>query len=267
MAAPGRETLDALPSFLAGRRVREIEVSPDGLLERVEDGGLVPFEATAAEGLFGTARRLGFRTEMAGYYLAYCEMLDGSVDACRSRSFYNVSSPADFSPIDPFQTTLVLWPRQLPFGLLKNAPFAWHQREMVEDLTAFARRPVPARPAVFRFVHFSVPHLPFVFDADGYDPPFDPLRTEPDGAYARQVQYVDRLVGDLVGELRRAGAYERAAIVVLADHGYRFGGRERDPLRIPFIVKMSGQLERADVASEERGEELLVRVIEQACRN
>jgi hypothetical protein len=265
VGAPGRETLDALPSLLAARRVRGIEVGADGLLERVGEGELVPFRAAVPEGLFGTARRLGFRTEMAGYYLAYCQLLADVVDACRSRSFYNVSSPGEFSLADPVRTTLVLWPRQFPFGLLKNPPFARHQRELVAELRAFAARPLQERPPVFRFVHFSVPHLPFVFDADGYDPPFDPLRTAPDSEYAEQVQYVDRLLGELVDELRRAGMYDRTAVVILADHGYRFGGRERDPQHIPFIVKMPGQQQRADVRSELRGEILLKEILEHTC--
>jgi hypothetical protein len=265
VAAPGRETLDALPSFLAARRVREIEVRPEGLMERGEESELRPFDARQRSGLFGTARSLGFRTEIAGYYLAYCDMLAGVVDVCRSRSFYNVSSADEFSLIDPIRTTLVLWPRQMPFGLLKHPPFARHQREMVEELTAFARRPIEQRPPTFRLVHFSIPHLPFVFDGDGYDPPFDPLVTTPDDEYVQQVQYVDRLVGELVEELRRAGAYDRTTIVVLADHGYRFGGRERDPLQIPFIVKLAGQTRRAEVREERQGEMLLKEVVEGAC--
>lgn len=267
VGGPGRETLSALPSFLAARRVRDIRVEDDRLLERLDEGDLAPFSATGGESLFGTARRLGFVTEIAGYYLAYCELLADVVDRCRSLSFYNASSPDEgMFPAGPVLTTLILWPRQFPFGLLKNLPFARHQRALVETLAAFARRPVAAQPPVFRFVHFSVPHLPFVFDADGYDPPFDPLQTASDTEYAQQVQYVDRLLGELVDQLRRDGAYDRTTIVILADHGYRFGGRERDPLHIPFIVKRPGQQQRVDVRSELQGEMLLKDILQGACR-
>jgi hypothetical protein len=266
VAAPGRGTLEALPSLLAARPLREIEVRGGGLMEVVEGDRLVPFDAARPDGLFGTARSLGYRTEIAGYYLAYCEMLGAVADVCRSRSFYNVSSPERFSLVDPVATTLVLWPRQLPFGVLKNPPFARHQREMVEELTAFARRPIERRPPTFRFVHFSIPHLPFVFDAEGYDPPFDPLMTSPDEEYRQQIQYVDRLVGELMDELRRRGAYDETTIVVLADHGYRFGGSERDAAQIPFLVKSAGQTRRAEVRDDRQGERLLKAVVEGACR-
>jgi hypothetical protein len=265
VAAPGRETLDALPSFLAARRVREIEVRSTGLMERGAESQLLPFDAVRPDGLFGTARALGFWTEVGGYYLAYCDLLSGLVDVCRSRSFYNVSSPGEFSIVDPIRTTVVLWPRQSPFGLLKHPAFARHQRDMVEELTAFARRPIRLAPPTFRFVHFSIPHLPFVFDADGYDPPFDPMLTVPDDEYAQQVEYVDRLLGELMEELRREGAYDGTTVVVLADHGYRFGGRERDPLQIPFIVKEAGQQRRAEVRAEREGATLLRDTVAAAC--
>lgn len=265
VAAPGRETLTALPSFLASRHVTEIRVAHTGIFEP-EDGLLQPFSATEPEGLFGTARTLGFRTEMAGHYHAYCDLLGELVDACRSLSFYNVSTTDEgFSPMDPVLTTLVLWPRQFPFGLLKNPPFAVLQRRLVEETVAFARRPMLADRPVFRFVHFSVPHFPYVFDADGYDPPFDPLRTSPDTAYVEQLQFVDSLVGDLTRQLREQGAYEGATIALLADHGFRFGGRERDPLKIPFIVKMARQTARIDVTRPIAGEQLLKQVLQRSC--
>jgi len=79
------------------------------------------------------------------------------------------------------------------------------------------------------------------------------------------VQYVDRLIGELVGELRRAGVYDETTVVVFADHGYRFGGRERDAMQIPFIVKRAGQQQRAEVRAERQGETLLRSILEDAC--
>jgi hypothetical protein len=204
---------------------------------------------------------------MAGYYLPYCEMLGDLVDACQSLSFYNVSTPRDrFSPDAAVSTTLVLWPRQSPFGLLKSPPFAALQATMVERTERFARRPLPPGRPVFRFVHFSVPHLPFVYGENGYDPPLNPLRTTPDDAYRRQLRFVDGLVGSLVQEMGAGGTYDSATIVLLSDHGYRFGGSERDVLHIPFIVKTPRQSARSEVATSEPGEQLLKRIVEGACR-
>ena len=265
VGAPGGETLSAVPSLLAARRIESIRVEDDRLME-LANGTLQPFDATAREGLFASARARGFRNEVGGYYLAYCDLLDGLADACHSRSFYNVNAWGDrFSPVDPVLTTFVLWPRQFPFGLLKNPPFALHQRELVADLSAFANRPLGNGRPVFRLVHFSVPHFPFVFDAGGYNPPFNPLRTSPDEAYVRQMQYVDRLVGEAIEGLREAGAYDRTAVAVFTDHGFRFGGREEDPRHVPFLVKMPGQQTRTDITESRQGETLLKEVMAGAC--
>ncbi len=266
-AAPGPDTLVSLPSLLAGRHVRDIRVEDGLLLELTEDGRLVPFRATDPDGVFATARRLGFTTEMAGYYLPYCELLQGVVDACHSLSFYNVSTADDgFSPVNPVLTTFVLWPRQFPFGVFKNLAFGPYQRALVDATTDFARRPMTTAPPLFRFVHFSVPHLPFVFGRDGYDQPFDPLQTSPDTAYVRQLQFVDRFVGEVVESLRATGTYDSSTVVLLADHGFRFGARERQPLQIPFIAKMPHQREGTDEDAPVRGETLLRTILEQSCR-
>lgn len=264
--APADETLVALPGYLAGRHVERVAVEGPQLLEVTPAGDRIPLDLAAPASLFATARRLGYRTEMGGYYLPYCSLLGSLVDVCRSLSFYNASSTVNgFSPLNPILTTLVMWPRQFPFGLVKNPPFARVQRGLVEALSAFARRPLDAARPAFRFVHFSVPHLPFVFDAEGYDPPLNPLRTSPDDGYVRQLRYVDRLVGEIAGGMARAGTFDGTTFIVLADHGFRFGGRERDKLHIPFIVKQAGQRSRVDVAESQRGELLLRGVVGGSC--
>ena len=266
--APADETLIALPGYLAGRHVPDVRVVETELMERGEDGAIVPFNAAGDTGLLSTARRLGYRTEVAGYYLPYCDLLGDLVDVCRSLSFYNASGVRDaFSPLNAIETTLIMWPRQFPFGIVKNRPFARLQRGLVGELAAFARRPLAGPEPPFRFVHFSVPHLPFVFDEDGYDPPLNPLRTSPDDGYQRQVRYVDRLVGEVRDTMEHDGSFDRSTFIVFADHGFRFGGRESDKLHIPFIVKRSGQAMRSDVSDPQRGEQLLTQVVAGSCEN
>lgn len=264
--APARETLVSVPSYLAARRLDDIRIEGNRVLERDGGGHLVPYVAATPEGLFGTARRLGFVNEAAGYYLAYCELLGALVDTCRSFSFYNTSRVSDrFSPVHPLMTTFVLWPRQLPFGLLKDPAFGRLQRGLVEQTFSFASRPMDGERPIFRFVHFSIPHLPFVFDGRGYHPPFSPLRTSPDDAYVRQIEYVDRLVARIVAQLQERGTFDRVTLVLLSDHGFRFGGRETMPLHVPFIVKRRGQRSRVDVPEPVNGERLLRDIVEGAC--
>jgi Sulfatase len=267
VAAPGRETLASLPGFLASRPLDNVVIEDDRVLEVRKSGQVVPFDGTAPTGLFGTARRLGFRTELAGYYLAYCDLLEPVLDACESYSFYNTASVRpSFSALNPMLTTLVLWPRQFPFGLLKNPPFARQQEGLVARTLPFAAAPLAAGRPVFRFVHFSVPHLPFAFSEQGFAPPLDPLRTSPDDAYVRQLAFVDRLFGNLWQRLEADPRFPDTTVVLLSDHGFRFGGRERDPLHVPFIVRHAGQQGRVDVTTPERAEALLRDTLVDACK-
>lgn len=256
--APGDETLVSVPGYLAGRPFDNIRVERNRLEYELGETR-AQFSATEAGGLFAAARGAGFSPEAAGYYFPYCELLGTSVDTCRSFSFYNAAAAANgrFNPLHPIATTLILWPRQFPLGLFKNPPFAALQRELVARTREFAVRPLPADRPIFRYVHFSIPHLPFVFGPHGYDPPFDPLRQRPDTAYARQVQYVDRLFGELMADLGRGGALDRATVVVFADHGFRSGGREQNTRHVPFLVRRPGQTARADVTARIGGEALL----------
>lgn len=67
-----------------------------------------------------------------------------------------------------------------------------------------------------------------------------------------QVGFVDRLVGDLVKRLRETGTFDKALVIVTADHGasYREGRSRRTPqqgrnlsdiLRVPLVLKLPGQ--------------------------
>jgi hypothetical protein len=266
--APADETLVSLPGYLAGRRVKRVSVEEMDLMEVGEEGELSPFGFSDPPGLFATAKRLGYQTEMAGYYLPYCSLLGDLVDECRSLSFYNASGVTEgFSPLSPIMTALIMWPRQFPFGVVKNVPFARLQRGLVEELSAFARRPLDGAKPVFRFVHFSVPHLPFVFDEGGYNPGLNPVRTSPDDGYRRQLRFVDRLLGGLITDMQRDDSFDRTTLVVLADHGFRFGGLEQDLLHIPFIVKKAGQRVPSDVTDLKRGELLLPDIVRASCQS
>jgi hypothetical protein len=119
----------------------------------------------------------------------------------------------------------------------------------------------------FYFVHADVPHAPWQFLPDGRQyairrNPFPGLTYElwtgsaavVDEAFQRhllQTQYADRLGGEILDRLRSAGLYERALVVVAADHGISF--RAGEPRRganetnmpnianVPLLIKAPSQ--------------------------
>jgi hypothetical protein len=264
--APGDETMVSVPGYLAGRAFDNIRVEGNHLDYELGPDRAV-FKPQQPDGLFARARGAGYSPEVAGYYFPYCELLGTLADRCRSFSFYNVSTArTGFSPVHPIMTTLILWPMQFPLGLLKNPPFAALQRSLVEETTAFAERPMGASPPAFRLVHFSIPHLPFVFDEEGYDPPFNPLRQRPDTWYVRQLHYADRLFGELMARMQQDGSFDRTTVVLFSDHGFRSQGRETNSRHVPFLVKRAGQAARMNVMEQTPAEQLLMQVVTGPCQ-
>jgi arylsulfatase A-like enzyme/Flp pilus assembly protein TadD len=93
----------------------------------------------------------------------------------------------------------------------------------------------------FFMLHLFEPHTP-------YTPP-EPFATRLASAYDGEVAAADAVVGDLIAELRRLGAYNRAVIVLLSDHGEGLGehGEEehgvllyREALQVPLMVRLPG---------------------------
>jgi len=102
-------------------------------------------------------------------------------------------------------------------------------------------RPRAAKP-FFLFVHLYEPHTP-------YDPP-EPFASRYAGRpYDGEIAVADAAVGHLFDELKRLGAYDRALIVLLSDHGEGLGehGEKqhgiflyRETLQVPLLVKLPG---------------------------
>ncbi|HEY2432580.1 MAG TPA: sulfatase-like hydrolase/transferase [Vicinamibacterales bacterium] len=112
-----------------------------------------------------------------------------------------------------------------------------------EDTLAAAERWLqardPGRP-FFLFFHIYEPHKPYT----------PPPRFASYLPYDGEIAYADEIVGRLFDRLRAMEIYDRATIVLLADHGEGLGdhGEQehglflyRETTRIPLLVKLPGQ--------------------------
>lgn len=111
-------------------------------------------------------------------------------------------------------------------------------------------------PGQFSFWHASVPHTPFIFAADGSMRPdtgtFFPTDRrlwrseykEVMANYRAQAQFADHILGIFVDRLRKENLYDKAIVVVVADHGLRIWGdlyRHIDlTARVPLILHGPG---------------------------
>jgi choline-sulfatase len=122
----------------------------------------------------------------------------------------------------------------------------WLRRAVAGDPNGGAHRPF------FLFLHLYEPHSP-------YAPP-EPFATRYKASpYDGAIAAADAVVGDLVAELKRLGAYDRAVVLLLSDHGEglgEHGEREhglllyRTTLQVPLLLKLpGGRLGGGSVAS------------------
>ena len=125
------------------------------------------------------------------------------------------------------------------------------------------------RTPTLYYLHLNLPHVPWRYLPSGreylpIDAPViphgmdDPEVPEEEWLYIQglqrhllQVGYADRVLGQIVDRLRRVGLYDRALIVVTADHGFRAGALRRavneanfeELMEVPLFVKRPGHQE------------------------
>ncbi|MFP3899813.1 MAG: sulfatase-like hydrolase/transferase [Acidimicrobiia bacterium] len=145
--------------------------------------------------------------------------------------------------------------------------------EAAEDFIHTTRGRAAGRPQ-FTFLHVVLPHNPWQFLPDGTR--YEAVDDLPTGQYAfawsdsglavgrqrflLQAQAADRLLGELIDELRAADTFDDAVMVVTSDHGEAFfpedqwrmpsEGNLSSILWTPLLVKEPGQTEgRVDDAN------------------
>lgn len=138
-------------------------------------------------------------------------------------------------------------------------------------LTYFLSQITETSTPSLHFLHVILPHVTYEYLASGHkylpgeSRPFpDGISNEQEGwigeapliltayhRYMQQIGYVDRFLERLRNTLETSHLYEKALIILTADHGVSFRpglsrrvvekGNERDILKIPMFVKLPGQ--------------------------
>jgi sulfatase-like protein len=137
--------------------------------------------------------------------------------------------------------------------------------EEFERFNRGLQRAAPSRS--LSFLHVQLPHNPYnflptgqrYFEAPDHQPGLgadntwesEPLARLGFARFRLQIGYADRLLGQTLDSLRRSGIYDKAMIVVVADHGISF--RPGAPYRnvtpenlaqvadVPLLIKLPGQ--------------------------
>lgn len=241
----GKETITTIPSLLNAHHYNNVIMKYDDIYS-ITRGNKEEHFKSEPDNLFSTAKAKGYNTFAYGSYLPYCKMFNDSLDGCRSFSIYNFGTvETHFSLLNPILSTLIIWPRQQPQGFLKNKAASLWQRELTKKTLNLTLKTLDQRAPFFMFAHIYLPHVPFVFNRQGYysnDRPY--LQNSLN--YQRQLEYIDVLLGEWINKMKGNGIFNSSEIIVLSDHNYRimFPGRED---HIPLIIKKPYQKEKRDI--------------------
>jgi hypothetical protein len=260
--SPGEATLFAMPALILGEEVTEVK--PDGPARLLLTTRAHPqwFSFAAAGNVFEDARAAGFNTAVAGWYHPYGRLLNRNLTDCYWTA--NAIEPGleESFETGPFPAAMLdrarLQLSNLPLaGHLAAVSPLRHQREAhARDFADLMRHALAmaADPDIgLLLIHLPVPHPPAIYNrASGR------IDTEGPHGYLDNVALADRAMGELRGKMEQAGLWDRSAVIVSADHGWRvnlwrpLAGwtaedetlAAPDTMGVPFLVKMPGQRER-----------------------
>jgi hypothetical protein len=210
--------------------------------------------ATGVPEVFDRARRLGYRTQLLGYYLPYRALFGADAPdriltfshAPKGRSWAREVVERGMANLEYWTDPVskVIWRRYFNPLYSEN----WHditltlRSETLDVLGAQADNSLLVS-------HLPVPHYPFIWNPDGsYRGPFEGDRRSDDTAgYHRNMLYADRMLGEILDTLHRTGRFDRTLLVVTSDHAWRkepdstLLARPDAPRRVPLLIKWPGQ--------------------------
>ncbi len=228
---PGGGTLTAMPTYWIGQRVVRGENSSCNRLEvQIEDSEEL-VSISDFDHIFKGAFTAGASTGIAGFFHPYCRLFGKFADLCQA--FFLAGH------LERASNGLASSMKYSARTLLPNSFRARTVRTLESVRSAALAMAVdPGRD--FVVLHVPAPHGPYV-----YDPSSDGFKIWRWGlTYADNVSLADKMLSEIERESRKAGLWDRTAVVVIADHGWRrLAGHYSEAGAIPLMIKMPDQSE------------------------
>jgi hypothetical protein len=259
---PSSWTAMSIPSLLVGRGVLDAaRAGPRDLSLRLE-GSARRVSWSQEASLFRTARQQGVNVGVVGWYHPYCRVFGSELATCRSHPY---TPEPDYSWTGNARRYLgclvetVPWAVRydLPARLGLVEPTAGEERQWHADqcraLEVEARQAALDPTLGLVFVHYQVPHLPYI-----YDPRARQYDTSGARSYEDNLVLADAVLGRLRSAMQDVGLWESSTVIVTADHWNRYQpiplADSRFPVigyrphRVPLLIKLAGQSTRAEHA-------------------
>ncbi|MBI4876071.1 MAG: sulfatase-like hydrolase/transferase [Acidobacteria bacterium] len=246
--SPAMSTIVSVPALLVGRTISNARpTAPDEMLLEVDPGHSTLLSRTKT--VFRAARMLGARTAAAGWYLPYCRLFAGDLDACEWCEISTEHNSIGTRFEDLFRNQLLIPLETGGMSPVAERATALHHRRQYSTVLTAGRRFVADRSLDLVYLHFPVPHAPFIWDRQN-----GRFRTKGKEAalYVDNLVLVDRALGELRRSMEQNGVWEETTVLLSSDHAYRRspeldGVAER---RVPFLLKLAGRSSRMLLRSE-----------------
>ena len=252
--SPADSTQLSMPALTLGEDVVEATQSGTRDLRLKTRTRSEPFSWNAVPNVFDDARGLGFNTALVGWFHPYGRLLNRSLTKCFwvagwqlpgiEESFQPpalASAMADRLKLQFITLPLVGHLPMVQTGIYERRS----KRERYSYLMTNAKQ-VVADPSVgLALVHLSLPHPPSLGESAG--------------GYLEGVRRVDESLGALRRAMIEAHLWDRSAVLISADHGWRTSiwrgtpdwnsndeaASRQDTSGVPFLLKLPGQAEGA----------------------
>jgi hypothetical protein len=289
--SPGRDTDASLPMLIYASR--DQAAIPGALVERTTVNPV--YEASNGRrpppppSLFEIARRERYGTVLLGFFLPYQRMLGSQVDRYRVYPIYLKGHTFVERMFLRALENLRHWTDPISLGHFRPwhlRSFTAHWKEINDALNADVMKSIGLfAPNTFVFVHYPLPHAPFIFEPDGslrrgVEVRWDKARDDGEDLvfgtvedYERHLRRLDNVIGGIVDRLKQTGKFEEALVIFTSDHSWRNDPELRpgdDVRRVPLIVKLPHQTEpwRVDAEFETiRLKKLITAVLEGRCNS
>jgi hypothetical protein len=232
---PGPKTLISVPGLVGGTTYKDTDpVDRDTLLTWTADGEeKVPWSERPS--VFRDAIGRGHSVHIAGFDHPYCRVLARQWTGCRSWSWRTVHYTSDMDLLDAL--VVQAWSITPLYRVRRS--LAVH-----DEMRPYLRGVAADRDVDLAFLHATVPHEPFLYDATTgtYTWTLPRLRFGPDG-YIDNLAAADLYFGSLRDGMEQAGVWDGSVVIATSDHHWR-RSRQYDGVldkRVPLMIKMPGQ--------------------------
>jgi len=257
--SPADSTEISMPSLIIGEPVNATEPrGPDSLYLRMGSrAGSVDW--SAVPNVFDAVRGLGLNTALVGWFHPYGRLLNRSLTKCYWTAGWLPSGIEERANLQPLPNAM--WDRaRLQFAALPVAghlpgmfPGVYHRREKIGRFAYLLDRAfeIANDPSIgLALIHLPIPHPPAIYNRSK-----GAITAEGRIGYLDSVAFVDRTVGALRRSMEQAAVWDRTAVLISADHGWRTylwrgspewtaeeeAASHDDTSGVPFLLKLPGQ--------------------------